>query len=140
MTDIRNKYKFTIRKTDAIVFYLKVVQIQNSSRENSCPVSLEDVSNLSDWYVTVTLDVKPSTVQELMNFLTESDIDCEYEEISDTPDRIKVVEIFHQNYKQSDGIAPHWVCKFFRNGYADYYYFTDYAEADKFAMENGYVP
>lgn len=53
-------------------------------------------------------------------------------------EKVIVVDVFHQNYTQEDGIPPHWCCKFYRGGFVDYAYFATKEEAYTFAWENGY--
>ncbi|EFB1429510.1 hypothetical protein FKN51_23860 [Escherichia coli] len=55
-------------------------------------------------------------------------------------ENIIVEDVFHQNYGPEDGTPPHWCCKFYRDGFADYEYFSTRGEAYDFAFKHGYKP
>ncbi|EFO2517155.1 TPA: hypothetical protein ACP2PY_002359 [Escherichia coli] len=55
-------------------------------------------------------------------------------------ENIIVEDVLHQDYGPEDGIPPHWCCKFYRDGFADYEYFSTKGEAYDFAFKHGYKP
>lgn len=55
-------------------------------------------------------------------------------------EEIVVVEVFHQNYGPDDGIPPHWCCKYFKDGFAEYEYFENCDAAYEYAFKHGYAP